>query len=101
MCGAQAGCCADLCLGPKGRYHVCRDGESTSARYDNWCACEGTPGAAAGGPTACGEPLACCGPEHSRLGRLMYPEAAAVPAGGKSLCPGEIDLARSGAKEFF
>jgi len=110
MCGPQPGgttCCVNLCWAPGNRsapdrYYECRDGETATPRWDNWCFCEGLPGdEARRALTACGEEFACCGDEQSRGGRLMYPAAGDMPASGKNLCPGEIGSARAGARDFF
>jgi hypothetical protein len=100
VCGGA--CCMDLCPGPNGRYHKCRDGETTPGRVTNWCACEGDPADdARRGPSECGGPIPCCGADQSRLGMLMFPTAGDLPASGPNFCAGEIDSVRAGAREFF
>jgi hypothetical protein len=104
LCGAQPGagtCCTDLCWAPRDYYYTCPAGDTTSHRWDNWCACEGQPGEdAVRDLTACGERFQCCDPNDERH-RLMYPKAGKPKASGFKLCEGEIQSARSGVREFF
>jgi hypothetical protein len=102
-CGPQPDgrtCCTDLCFMAPDHFFTCQASQPSSQRWNNWCACEILPDANPR-PTACGDAYECCGPRHATEHRLMFPKAGGGPGAGSELCRGEIESARSGAREFF
>jgi hypothetical protein len=93
-------CCTDLCFVAPDHFFTCQAGQPASQRFNNWCSCEILPDASPR-PTACGGNFECCGPSHATEHRLMYPQAGDGPGAGTELCPGEVESARSAAREFF